>query len=43
MVKITKFGDKIALFWTLKLLRTIGTQSRKTGTVVNLVGTVPPK
>ena len=36
MVKITKFGDKIALFWTFELLRKIGTQSRKIGTVGNL-------
>ena len=32
----TKFGDKIALFWTFKLLRKVGTQSRKIGTVGNL-------
>ena len=36
MVKITKFWDKIALFWIFKLLRKIGTQSRKIGTVGNL-------
>ena len=37
MVKITKFGDKIALFLDIKLLRKIETKSRKIGTVGNLV------
>ena len=36
MVKNTKFGDKIALFWTFKLIEKIGTKSRKIGTVGNL-------
>ena len=33
MVKITKFGDKIAPFLDIKLLRLIETKSRKIGTV----------
>ena len=36
MVKITKFGDKKALFWDIKLLRLIGTKSRKIETVGNV-------
>ena len=35
MVKITNFGDKIALFLDIKQLRLIGTKSRKIGTVGN--------
>ena len=33
MVKITKFGDKIALFLDIKLLRKKETKSTKIGTV----------
>ena len=36
LVKITKFGYKIALFWTFKLFRKMRTKSRKIGTVGNL-------
>ena len=45
MVKITKFWDKIALFWTFKLLRKKGhsQENRDSRKFSIKIGTVPPK